>query len=68
MKEYIIKETTFSDLFSLGRNYLFVDFLDSLKEEIENDNIVIIEKSNGGERIIIKTLKELEEYKKIFSL
>jgi hypothetical protein len=68
MIEYIIKETTFLDLFNLGRTYLFLDFLDSLKEEIENNNIVIIEKSNGAERIIIKTIKELEEYKKIFSL
>ena len=68
MKEYIIKETTFSDLFSLGRTYLFVAFLDSLKEEIENNNIVIIEKSDGTDSIIIKTLKELEDYKKIFSL
>ena len=60
MKEYIINETTFSDLFSLGRSYLFADFLDSLKEEIENNN--------NSERIILSTLKELEEYKKRYSL
>ena len=65
-KEYIINESTFSDLFSLGRNYLFIDFLESLKEEIENNNTIIIESNSG--RIILKTLKELEEYKKRYSL
>jgi hypothetical protein len=68
MKEYIIKETTFYDLFSLGRSYLFIDFLESLKEELDNNNIIIIEKANGLERISIKTQKDLQEYKKMFSL
>ena len=68
MKEYIINEATFSDLFSLGRSYLFADFLDSLKEEIENNNTIVIENNNNSERVILSTLKELEEYKKRYSL
>ena len=68
MKEYIINEITFSDLFSLGRSYLFTDFLDSLKEEIESNNTIVIENNNNSERVILSTLKELEEYKKRYSL
>ena len=68
MKEYIINEITFSDLFSLGRSYLFADFLDSLKEEIESNNTIVIENNNNSERVILSTLKELEEYKKRYSL
>lgn len=68
MKEYTFNETTFSDLFSLGRVYLFTDFLDSLKEEISNDNTIVITNNNNSNRIVLTTLQELDQYKEKFTL
>lgn len=65
-----VKDTTFADIISIGAFTILEGFLNVLKDEIEKGNTVIVEKyqsiSDETYQREIKTLAELEEFKKVY--